>query len=150
MSEQQKNAYRHLLYWAMLDIRIRCQPYGRPSINPFEWYRRYRAGLIAGAIADWLHNLAGFAAYDFEGFDEKRFWDEHSGLCKRFPDADLEHFIEATNGGLCQGAKARHRVPSDDVANDGQPKNFLPQPTNPWPMRGSALLVPLQPAFWPL
>jgi hypothetical protein len=95
VNEHQKNAYRYLLYWAMLDIRNRCQPRGGESINPFEWHRQYRASRVAGAIADWLHNLGAFAARDFEGFDEQWFWDEHSRLCERFPDADLQHFRRA-------------------------------------------------------
>src|SRR5262245_45011111 len=115
MNEQQKNAYRLLLYWAMLEIRIRCQSYGPQSINPFEWYRRYRAGRIAGAIADWLHNLASFAAYDFDGFDEKWFWDEHSRLCKRFPDADLQHFLENYKRGTLPRSKSA-AVPSPPPA----------------------------------
>ncbi|HLX64278.1 MAG TPA: hypothetical protein VKX17_23600 [Planctomycetota bacterium] len=76
LSENKKAAYRGLLYHAMLDIRNLCQSRGKASYNPFEWKRQYRSSRVAGAIADWLHNLAKFSAEDFEGFDEDWFWRE--------------------------------------------------------------------------
>lgn len=58
LSKNQQQAYRRLLYHAMLDIRTLCQSRGPESRNPIEWRRRYRLTRIAGALADWLHNLA--------------------------------------------------------------------------------------------
>jgi hypothetical protein len=90
MDEQRKYAYRQLLYCAMLDIRIYCQSRGRPSRNPFTWYRQYQHSRIAGAIADWLHNLADQASReDFAGFSEDGFWQTHAHFCRRFPDGSF-------------------------------------------------------------
>lgn len=84
MDEVRKNAYRHLLYQAMLDIRMFCQSRGSKSYNPLVWRRQYRDSRIAGAIADWLHNLAFYAARDFVGFDEAWFWKEYDHLSRRY------------------------------------------------------------------
>jgi len=94
MSEQAKAAYRHLLYVAMLAIRNDCQSRGAESKNPLKWHRQYRRSRIAGATADWLHNLAQFSSQDFAGFDEQQFWTEHSHLCRRFPGERLERYRE--------------------------------------------------------
>ena len=89
-----KAAYRHLLYVAMLDIRSRCQSRGRERLNPLEWRRQYRSSRVAGAIADWLHNLAQFSSHNFRFFDEQRFWKEHGGIRQRFPLDGLERYRE--------------------------------------------------------
>jgi hypothetical protein len=78
----------------MLAIRIDCQSRGRESGNPFEWRRQYRRSRVAGATADWLHNLAQFSSLDFVGFNEQQFWQEHSYLCRRFPAENLERYRE--------------------------------------------------------
>ncbi len=83
MDEIQKNAYRHLLYHAMLDIRAFSQSRGSESYNPLVWRRQYRDSRIAGAIADWLHNLACYTARDFVGFDEIWFWKEYDHFSRR-------------------------------------------------------------------
>src|SRR2546428_406925 len=74
LSDGEREAYRNLLYEAMLDIRNLCQPRGRASRNPLVWHRQYRQGRVAGALADWLHNLAQYAATDFRSFDTDWFW----------------------------------------------------------------------------
>ncbi len=84
LSESEKKAYRHLLYHAMVDIRTLCQSRGRELTNPFAWRKQYRNSRIAGALADWLHNLAQHAATDFDGFDTDWFWVEYDNLIKRF------------------------------------------------------------------
>jgi hypothetical protein len=94
VNDHTKNAYRHLIYVALLAIRNGCQSRDRESGNPFEWRRQYRRSRIAGAIADWLHNLAQFSSLDFTRFDEQRFWQEHAALCRRFPGASLERYRE--------------------------------------------------------
>jgi hypothetical protein len=83
MKKNLKGAYRHLLYWAMLDIRQLNQPRKPVSLNPLEWKRGYEAGRMAGIIADWLHNLAYYSARDFVGFDEVWFWKEYEGVLNR-------------------------------------------------------------------
>jgi hypothetical protein len=88
MDEHRKSAYRYLLYWAMLDIRgIQWIAY-RPLrlLNPFLLRRELRRASRVGAVADWLHNLAAYAADDFEGFKEDWFWREHEHLVKRHGD----------------------------------------------------------------
>ena len=80
MEEQRGNAYRYLLYRAMLGIRdiemfnYPCEP------------DKLRRVCLAGAIANWLHNLANFASRDFEGFDEAWFWGEYEYYCERYPE----------------------------------------------------------------
>ncbi len=92
MNNITKAAYRHLLYIAMLDIRIHCQSRGKSSINPFVWFQQYHASRIAGAIADWLHNLAHYSSLDFIGFTEQQFWLEYDYICRRFPAKYLQHY----------------------------------------------------------
>lgn len=40
----------------------------------------------AGAVADWLHNLAMYAADDFEGFREDWFWQHYERMVERHGD----------------------------------------------------------------
>jgi hypothetical protein len=84
LSDAEKKAYRNLLYWAMLDIRMLCQPRTPATNNPLKWRRQYEHSRIAGALADWLHNLAQHAATDFNHFDTEWFWREYDGVSKRF------------------------------------------------------------------
>ena len=78
MEQHRKRAYRRLPYMAMLEIRpiqwlvFRWYYLLRPSF----WRRDVRAIRQAGALADWLHNLADFSARDFDGFNEKMFWED--------------------------------------------------------------------------
>jgi hypothetical protein len=92
MDEGRKNAYRNLLYRAMIDIRVLCQSTSAASCNALEWYRQYHRSLIAGALADWLHNLAMYAARDFEGFDEELFWKAYDRVLNRFPNSVLQYY----------------------------------------------------------
>ena len=64
----------------MLDIRMLCQSRGPVSYNPLLIWRQYRNSRLAGALADWLHNLAQHAATDFNKFDTEWFWREYAGL----------------------------------------------------------------------
>lgn len=84
LSEEEKKAYRNLLYYAMLDIRMLCQHHGSESPNPLVWRRQYSNSRVAGALADWLHNLAQYSALDFDDFDTVRFWQDYDRLTKRF------------------------------------------------------------------
>ncbi len=72
MDEQRKNAYRYLLYRAMLDIRpLGWMNWGWVRAwNPLYWRRERPRIRYAGAVADWLHNMAAFSSRDFEGFNE--------------------------------------------------------------------------------
>lgn len=76
-----KNIYRHLLYRSLLRIRL----YRSPSWwNPLDWARQRRVARANAALADALHNLAFFAANDFENFDEARFWRDVEGFEARY------------------------------------------------------------------
>jgi hypothetical protein len=86
LSDAERKAYRNLLYEAMLDIRNLCQPRGKESFNPIVWRRQYMQGRIAGALADWLHNLALIATVDFRSLDAEGFWREYDGVCRRYSD----------------------------------------------------------------
>jgi hypothetical protein len=85
LNNHEKAAYRRLLYRAMVDIRNLCQSRGSESWNPLDWWRQYRRSRLAGALADWLHNLAAFAARDFEDFSADWFWQEFANLGNRLP-----------------------------------------------------------------
>jgi hypothetical protein len=97
MNKVRKNAYRNLLYRATIDIRALCQSRGAASRNPFEWYRQYHRSRVAGAIADWLHNLAYYAARNFKGFQEEQFWEEYEWMKKRFPNSGIECYQQSFN-----------------------------------------------------
>lgn len=84
LTEREKDAYRYLLYQAMLDIRTLCQSRGRASLNPLEWRRQYLLSRTAGWLADWLHNLAHYASMGFRGFDADWFWQEYDGGINRY------------------------------------------------------------------
>jgi hypothetical protein len=91
MDDARKNAYRYLLYWAMLDIR----PIAYLRVcwwNPRQLMRDFRRARLAGHIADRMHNLARDAGYEFKGFDEEWFWTDLDGLTQRFPEFKPERY----------------------------------------------------------
>src|SRR5437899_2865887 len=92
VNSQTKAAYRHLLYVAMVATRNCCQPRASVSRNPFVWRRQYHDSRLAGQLADWLHNLALYSSLDFAGFDEERFWHEHTLLCQHYPRVGFERY----------------------------------------------------------
>lgn len=94
LSDIEKSAYRNLLYHAMLDIRNLCQSRGSESRNPLEIWRQYRQSRLAGALADWLHNLAQHAATDLKNFDTEWFWREYESLCKRFKEVRTGEWMD--------------------------------------------------------
>jgi hypothetical protein len=78
----------------MLDIRPLgwlCWGWLR-AWNPFYWRREGRRIRFAGAIADWLHNLALYSSLNFQGFDEERFWRDFESVQARYPDSGLERY----------------------------------------------------------
>ena len=107
LTDQQKAAYRYLLYWAMLDIRNKCQPRLKESQNPLEWRRQYRQSRAAGAVADWLHNLALYSAGDFGNLDEPGFWREYEFMAKKFGDVDFGHYRDAYERRLTELTNAK-------------------------------------------
>ena len=91
MDERRKQAYRYLLYRAMVDIRpIGGMPLG--FLNPFRWKRTTAQVHRAGVIANWLHNLAFYSAVDFKGFNEEWFWDTLQRFQNRYPDFYLDDY----------------------------------------------------------
>ena len=92
MDEQRKNAYRYLLYRAMLSIRpLSWMSRGWfRAWNPFYWRREGQRIRYAGAVADWLHNMAAFSSRDFEGFNEVWFWLDFERLRSDYPQFKVE------------------------------------------------------------
>ena len=88
MERRRKQAYRYLLYHAMLDIRPITWMSLR-FLNPFCWRKTAAQIRRAGVIADWLHNLAFFSAIDFDRFDEDLFWDDFRQCENRHPEFQL-------------------------------------------------------------
>ncbi|MCA8831635.1 hypothetical protein [Hymenobacter pini] len=88
MDENRKNAYRHLLYYFLIEIRTIPTP-NQPELSLEQLKKR---SYYAGAVAYHLHNFALAAASDFTEFCEESFW---SGL-RRFsvnnPTIDLSHY----------------------------------------------------------
>jgi hypothetical protein len=109
MDEQRKRAYRYLLYWAMLDIRslqwIGWR--GWRSWNPFHWRWELRRVRRSGAVADWLHNLALYSSFDFQGFDEERFWRDFERFRALFTDGGLEEYRTVFEQEAAQSACSR-------------------------------------------
>lgn len=97
MDEPRKLAYRWLLYQAMLDIRpLSWAGRGwRQRLNPLGWWTTSRRVRVAGAVAEWLHNLAHYSALDFARFDEGRFWQDHQWLLDHYPGEGLERYRES-------------------------------------------------------
>jgi hypothetical protein len=91
MDERRKQAYRSLLYWATLDIRPLYWLALR-SLSPVHWRRQLSRIRRAGALADWMHNLAMFSAQDFAGFDEERFWQDLLWYEQRHPEWGLTQY----------------------------------------------------------
>lgn len=90
MEDSRKNAYRYLLYQAMLDLRG-LSGFRRPRpwyqrFNPWARRRDVRRVRRAAAVADWLHNLADYARRDFDRFDEETFWLGYDTLRRDHPD----------------------------------------------------------------
>src|SRR5688572_22055593 len=91
MDDRRKNAYRYVVYWAMLEIRPLHWVIKPPwrLLNPLRAYRVWRKAQYAGLVAEWLHNVAHFSSFDFDQFDEARFCQEYEYLLKRFPEASI-------------------------------------------------------------
>jgi hypothetical protein len=96
VNERRKNAYRYLLYQAMLEIRpIQwVTPRGWRAWSLLHLRRHWRRAEYAGAVADWLHNLAFFAAFDFDRFREDWFWRDFETIRSQFPEFNLERYRE--------------------------------------------------------
>jgi hypothetical protein len=94
VDERRKHAYRYLLYSAMLDIRpLAWLGWGWfRAWNPAYWRREGRPIRCAGAVADWLHNLAFFSAVNFQGFNEEWFWRDFESVRARHPESGLERY----------------------------------------------------------
>src|SRR5439155_19371498 len=101
-----KHAYRYLLYWAMLDIRA-LQGLGRGwrSWSPLHWRREARRAQCAGAVANWLHNLALHSSVGFQRFNEEWFWRGYEAVRARVPEFGLESYREMFE---------RHASPPED------------------------------------
>lgn len=98
---RRQSAYRYLLYRAMLDIR-RLQSresfwerlwgiFSGRVIVPKGWGLHKLWGYsdelcdYSGELAEWLHNMAQFAATDFTGFNEAYFWAQGYRLAQQYP-----------------------------------------------------------------
>ena len=97
MDDHRKNAYRYLLYQAMLEIRpiawLRWF-HGWRTLNPFHWRWQLRRIRYAGSLADWLHNLASFSSWNFERFDEDWFWRDYEYVTKKYPEFGATRYRE--------------------------------------------------------
>lgn len=111
MDENKKRAYRFILYWATLYIRTGQNDSFLNVINPIYWLRLKRYLQRTGVIANWLHNLAYYSSFDFEGFDEELFWRDYESFNKRFPKLYLEEFKNVYEQKL-------QKQPTDELLSD--------------------------------
>jgi hypothetical protein len=96
MDETRKRAYRYLLYTALLDIRANTWF----SVGPGWWHPRFLRRALhslrrSNIVADCFHNLAHFAALDFENFDEAWFWRDLAHLDARYPSLGIARTYKA-------------------------------------------------------
>jgi hypothetical protein len=77
MTPNRQEAYRHLLYAALVRMRM-----GSRAMwwNPLTWWRHASELTCLKDTADCFHNLAQFAIWHFENFDEARFWEDVARL----------------------------------------------------------------------
>ena len=57
-------------------------------------WRQYHRSRVAGALADWLHNLGFYAARDFRGFNADEFWREQTGMARRFSQFRPDNYLD--------------------------------------------------------
>ncbi len=88
MEPQRQEAYRHLLYTVLL--RLRSGHRDPVWWNPVSWWRRASELRLCRDMADCFHNLALFSVWNFEGFEETRFWQDIERLGK----AHGAHLVE--------------------------------------------------------
>jgi len=88
MDPAKKYAYRHILYWATLELRWLKNLAHSPGrvFFPWNWHRAIRQIARAGILADWMHNLAMFSSVEFDHFNEEIFWREYRRLVLIYPD----------------------------------------------------------------
>jgi hypothetical protein len=85
MNEKRKQAYRYLLYQAM--IYGKCMDGVQLSLNPFEIRRQNLQLKNIGGLDSWLHNLAFYNYTDeWDKFSEKVFWEAYEFHLKRNPE----------------------------------------------------------------
>lgn len=87
MTDEDKYAYRKLLYHVTVDIRARCRAIELEKCNCQE-----RANLCL-ALTEWVHNLAYFSAEEFMGFKTDIFWTDYEKICATYPEAEKFHRI---------------------------------------------------------
>ncbi|WP_345222127.1 hypothetical protein [Hymenobacter koreensis] len=86
MTEDRKFAIRGLLENGFRLIAICCESYEFKLYNPASWRRHYRLIKASALIARWLQKAAFYSAIDFDGFDEKTFWQEYRLFSRRLPN----------------------------------------------------------------
>ena len=102
LSPEHKEAYRQLLYDALVNMRAGNR---RPVLwNPLSWWRLARQAASVRDHADAFHNLALFSWLDFQGFDPDRFWQDIAGFAQKhghewmrtYQRAFKEHLADAS------------------------------------------------------
>ena len=86
MTENRKFALRTVIERNLYTISICCELNEFKIYSPISWLKHSRNLKAAALFARWLQKLAFYSSINFEGFDEKVFWEEHELLCKKFPN----------------------------------------------------------------
>ncbi len=88
-----EQASRLLLSAGMLHVKwdLACL-YGGFSWLPWRFWQQARNARRAADRAFTFHNLAIFAAQDFEGFSENRFWREVEQFTSHYPESRWSNY----------------------------------------------------------
>jgi hypothetical protein len=102
----------------MLDIRPvqRLGYRGWRAWSPIHWRREARRVQWAGAIADWLHNLALYSAHDFRVFNEEWFWRDFETARSRYPEFGLDRYRERFEQYASPAPEAEPGAPADPAS----------------------------------
>ena len=90
MARTRQEAYRHLLYVALIDLR--SGQWGWPWWSPRSWCGARRELHRVKAMAHCFRNLADFSVREFEGFEEEAFWRDIDSVGKTFGPASVERY----------------------------------------------------------
>lgn len=93
MDATRERAYRLLLSAGLLHVKwdLACL-YGGFSWLPWRFWRQTRCARRAAYRAATFHNLAIFAAHDFQDFSEDRFWHEIAQFSRDFPESSWSNY----------------------------------------------------------
>lgn len=102
MDPIRKEAYRLLLSVAFLHSKWDLARFQRGlSWPPWQFWSQAHNARRAALRTATFHNLAIFAAHDFEGFIETKFWEDVRRFLRSFPDTSWNNYRGIFEAVLC-------------------------------------------------